>query len=352
MRPTWERSPQRLGDITSLLALSLLGPLLAACSPQDQGDAAVLATIDGRPVRMASVDSLVGDRLALMDHEYQQERYRLVELALQRAIRNQVLEEAAIVRGLTLSEYMSQETEGQLEVSEEDIVDFYRRNMTAFAGRRLEDMHGQIEEYLRNTRREQVLDDLAARLSEAHEIVVLLEPVRAELNNEGSPAMGPRNAPVTVTEFSDFQCPYCRNFLATLNQLKNSYGEQLRLVYRHYPLDSHPDAFKAAEASLCAEEQGMFWEMHDLLFNEQETLAVDDLKAKAGRLGLDQQAFDDCLDSGRQAERIERDIREGDRLGIAGTPFVLVNGVQVPGGAAPFDVISRMIDQELERTGR
>lgn len=343
---------QKRTPATSALALALLWPLLASCAPQDRGNAEVLATIDGEPVRMAAVDSLVGERLALMEYEFRQERHGLIELALQRAIRNRVLEQAATAGGLTLEEYMSQQTEGRVEVGEEDIVDFYRRNLAAFGGRQLEDMYDQIDEYLQDRQREQMLDDLAAGLSEAHEIVVLLEPVRARLNNEGSPSLGRNNAPVTLTEFSDFQCPYCRIFTETVRQLKSSYGDQLRVVYRQYPLDIHPDAFKAAEASLCADEQGKFWELHDLMFAEHETLTVDDLKEKASRLGLDQAAFDECLDTGRQAEQIERDMREADGLGLSGTPLVFINGVQVTGGAVPYDVISEMIDQELERAGR
>ncbi len=325
--------------------------LLAACSPGDAGKE-VLARVDGESVTMADVDSLVGDRLAVMELEYRQNRYNLVELALQRSIRDRVLEKEAAARGLTREEFVAQLTQGRVEVTEEEVVNFYRRNMGAFGGRRLEDMYDQIVEYLEERGYEEALDEAMTELSEAHEVVILLEPVRVEIDNEGSPAIGPRNAPVTLTEFSDFECPYCGRFFDTLNQLKSEYGDQLRIVFRQYPLETHPNAFKAAEASLCADEQDMFWPLHDLLFQEQDSLGVEAIKEKAGRLGLDAVAFAACLDSGKHAERIERDMREADRLGLNGTPFVFINGVQVPGGAAPYDVIATMIDQELERRRR
>ncbi len=326
--------------------------LLAACSTQDGGKATVVATVDGEPITLADVDSLVGDRLALMDYEYQQERHGLVESAVERSIRDRLLEKEATARGMTPGEFVALQTEGGVEVTEEDVINFYRRNIGVFGGRRLEDVYGQIEEYLDDRAREQILEDMAVELGEAHEVKVLLEPVRVELDNEGSPSYGPRNAPVTLTEFSDFECPYCSRFFETVNRLKEDYGDQLRIVYRQYPLDIHPNALVAAQASLCADEQGKFWEMHDLLFVEPDSLQAEALKEKAGRLGLDQAAFALCLDSGKNAERIERDIREGDRLGLNGTPFVFINGVQVPGGAAPYDVIAKMVDQELERGGR
>jgi predicted DsbA family dithiol-disulfide isomerase len=322
--------------------------LLAACSMGDDDRSKVLATVDGEPVTMVDLDTLVGDRLALMDYEYQQERYGLVELALQRSIRNRLLEQAASARGVTMEQYVEQLT-ASVEVTEEEVVSLYDRNAAALAGRTLDELYEQIEDYIRNMKRQQTLDQVSEELAELHMVEILLEPVRVELDNEGSPSFGPSNAPITLTEFSDFECPYCGRFFATVNQLKQAYAGQLEIVYRQYPLDIHENAFKAAEASLCADDQGKFWEMHDLLFMEQESLGVEALKEKASRLGLDSAQFDTCLASGQYVEQIEGDMREGSRLGLEGTPYVFINGVKVPGGAAPYDVMARMIDQELER---
>jgi protein-disulfide isomerase len=169
-------------------------------------------------------------------------------------------------------------------------------------------------------------------------------------DNGPAPTLGPENAPVTIVEFSDFQCPYCRGFAPTLKSIKKDFGDKVRIVYRQAPIASiHPFAFKAAEASLCAQEQGKFWELHDLMFAEQEKLAVADLKKKARTLGMDGKKFDSCLDTGRTVERVQTDMAEAQRVGVNGTPAAFVNGIELKGGSVPYDVVAAAIQKELRR---
>ena len=132
------------------------------------------------------------------------------------------------------------------------------------------------------------------------------------VETEGHPSRGPGNAPVTLLEFSDFECPFCARLLPTMERLKEKYGENVRWVFRQFPLGIHPNAQKAAEASLCANDQGRFWKMHDLLFERPVALSETDLVAKATRLDLDMVEFRNCLETGQHVERV---LREGFALG-------------------------------------
>ena len=171
-----------------------------------------------------------------------------------------------------------------------------------------------------------------------------------EIDIAGAPSRGSQMATVTIVEFSDFECPFCGRFFPTLKQIKDTYGDRIQIVYRQFPLPNlHPSAFKAAEASLCANEQGEFWAFHDLLFQEQSRLAVRDLKEKAGRLGLNQRKFDNCLDTGRYVQQVQDDMAAGRTAGVTGTPALFVNGIPIKGGAVDFEVVAEVLDQELQR---
>jgi protein-disulfide isomerase len=182
-------------------------------------------------------------------------------------------------------------------------------------------------------------------------------PVRASVAD--APFLGRTDAPVTVIEFSDYECPFCQRFFATtLPAIKREYVDagKVRYVFRDYPLDQlHPRARKAAEAAHCAGEQGQYWEMHDALFRSPAALALPQLVEHARSIGLDGAKFDECLASGRHAARIERGLTDGAAAGVRGTPgFVIgrttagdvVEGTPIR-GAQPLETFRRIIDQML-----
>ena len=182
-------------------------------------------------------------------------------------------------------------------------------------------------------------------------------PVRANISD--APTLGRADAPVTIVEFSDYQCPFCQRFFATtLPTLKKEYIEtgKVRYVFRDYPIDQlHPLARKAAEAAHCAGDQGKYWEMHDVLFRNATALALPQLAEHARSLGLDGSAFDACLSSGRHAPKVERGITDAAAAGVQGTPgFVIgrttegdvIEGTPVR-GAQPLDTFRQLIDRAL-----
>jgi protein-disulfide isomerase len=164
-----------------------------------------------------------------------------------------------------------------------------------------------------------------------------------------SPARGPANAPVTIIEFSDFQCKSCAYVSPTLEQVVAKYGRKVRLVFRQFPRPEDQNAVKAAEASLCANEQGKFWEMHDLLFKDQQSTGVTALESKAAAIaGIDLDRFSNCLESGRQRAAVQTDINFGNIAGVNGTPTFIINGHAVS-GPVPADAISDLIAKELRK---
>lgn len=160
---------------------------------------------------------------------------------------------------------------------------------------------------------------------------------------------GDFNAPITLVEFSDFECPFSARHNPTLIKILDDYSGKVRLVYRHFPLGFHPNAQKAAEASECAAEQGKFWEYHDKLFeNQPNGYSLEKFKQWAKDLGLNSGKFNECLDSGKFAQKVKGDFQEGAEKGVNGTPATFVNG-QLVSGALPFDSFKQTIDSLLNQ---
>ena len=154
---------------------------------------------------------------------------------------------------------------------------------------------------------------------------------------------GNPNASITLVEFSDFECPFCEKQYRTLKQLLDEYPQKIRLVYKHFPLGFHKNAQKAAEASECAGEQDKFWEYHDKLFENQNSYSVENFKKWAQGLGLKTSQFNSCLDSGKYAQKVLADAKEGQQKGVDGTPATFING-QLISGALPYDTFKEAID--------
>lgn len=176
------------------------------------------------------------------------------------------------------------------------------------------------------------------------------EPAAAKVEIGDDDVLGSDDAPVTIIEFSDYQCPFCSRFWGdTLPQIKSEYIDtgKVKFAYRDFPLNSiHPDAQKAAEAAECAGEQGNYWEMHDKLFENIQALDSASLKRYAQQIGLDANTFNECLDSGAMANEVNQDLAEGQAAGVRGTPAFFINGKLVS-GAQPFSVFKQVIDAEL-----
>jgi protein-disulfide isomerase len=175
------------------------------------------------------------------------------------------------------------------------------------------------------------------------------EPTIVEVSEDDDPSLGSADAPVVIVEFSDFQCPFCGRFSAeTFPLIKENYIDtgKVRLVYRDLPLPFHPDAQETAEAAECADDQGKFWEYHDAIFENQDSLDTTSLKQYAKDIGLNTEDFNSCLDSGKHTQEVKKDFSDAGAAGVTGTPTFFINGIKVV-GAQPYSVFQQIIESEL-----
>ena len=171
-----------------------------------------------------------------------------------------------------------------------------------------------------------------------------------KINTAGAQTKGPETAPVTIIEFSEFQCPYCARFAPTLKKIEETYKDNVRIVWKHLPLPIHKDAVGSAVAAEVAAKQGKFWEFHDRLFADQTKLGPEHLKQHARDLGLDMNRFETDLASSEHQKKVDADVAEAKALGILGTPGIFINGRFVQ-GAQRYEVFAKIIDEELSRRG-
>ncbi|MFL6293368.1 MAG: thioredoxin domain-containing protein [Thermoanaerobaculia bacterium] len=328
-----------------LLLILALGVCLPACSAQDKpaakGD---LARVNGKAITEADVRKGAADQFTQLEKQYQKQQHDLLEGQLDQIIQDRLLEAEAAAKGVTKEQLLADIKPAA--VTDADVDAFYEQNKAQIP-RPKEEVAGQIKQYLEQQRqgetRQKYFDDLRAR----YKVEYLMEPDRIEVAATG-PAVGPATAPVTIVEFSDFQCPFCSRLVPTIEQVKQKYGDKVRIVFRQFPLNFHQFAQKAAEASLCANEQGKFWQMHDAMFQNQQNLGVEQLKAKAVELGLNADQFNSCLDQGKFVTQVQADLDAGTKAGVNGTPAMFING-RFLSGAQPLNEITKVIDDELQR---
>ncbi len=308
-------------------------------------DSEVLAKVGDTEVRAADVEALIASDLTRLARE----RHEAMQQGLERAVRERLLELEAESRGVTTDELLETEIASKVPAVDDAQVDaFYEQNKAQIRASK-EQVAGQIRQYLQQQQQAGLTEGLIKTLKAKYDVESYLEPLRIEVASDGFPSKGGADAAVTIVEFSDFECPYCSRVLPSLEQVMENYGDDVRVVFRQFPLNSiHPRAQKAAEASLCAHEQGKFWEMHDLMFEEQKSLTVDQLKEKAARIGLETDAFNQCLDSGEFADEVAADLQAGAAVGVSGTPAMFINGRFI-NGAVGYDALAAIVDEELAR---
>lgn len=334
-------------------AVSLLcGALvLAGCSKGNKPDPAV-AEVNGHTITLAEVDEALGHSLS----QIEQQIYAMRRQQIEALVAQKLLETEAKSQNLTIEQLLQKEADATVtRVSEADVEAF----CAARPGQCGEGDDGRarraaLRDRLQEQRVATLRNNYVQRLRAQATVTVTLEepePFRSQVGEGTLPPRGASDAQVTIVEFSDYHCPFCKRVQPTLQRLLEMYPNQVRLVYRDNPIDQlHPEARRVSEAARCANDQGRFWEFHDALYNGPSSAHPDVLRAAANAAGVDFARLEACLAAGTHRAAVQADIDEAARLGADATPAFFVNGVSVR-GAQPLEGFTRIIDRELERSG-
>jgi protein-disulfide isomerase len=337
-----------LGSAVSALVAAVACSSTSAQPARRMAPSDVVATVGSSPITLAELDDKALEQPSPGGVKLSQALYDARRAALDELIGSRLIEEASKTQGVDRSALVEKEITAKVRtVTEPDIAAWYQANSARVQGASLDQVRQAIRSYLTQQRMQQAREEYLETLRKQTPVRIMLEPPRQAVAAGNSPARGSARAPIELIEFSDFQCPFCQRADPTVRQLLSTYGDRIRLVYRHYPLPNHPNALPAAEAAACAAEQGQFWPYHDRLFANPSKLGDADLKQHAAELGLNAAQFNSCVDTHKHKAEVDADVKAGEEAGVSGTPAFFVNGRMIS-GAQPFDVFKKVIDEELE----
>ncbi|MCG6950456.1 MAG: DsbA family protein [Acidobacteria bacterium] len=307
----------------------------------------VVAKYGDQEITQSELEGLTGPSLVAL----RQQIYKAQVAQLEAEIYARLVRDAAAAEGVTEAEYRRMKIDELVgEPDEGEIV----KLMSQFRARLPEDdveARKQIVMALEQRDKQRLSAELQKVLFAEAGVKIFLSPPRVEVAiAEGTPERGAKDAPIVLVEYTDYQCPFCKRVQPTITALTERYPGQIRHIFKNLPLPNHPQAQLAGEASLCAQDQGKFWEFHDWLFANQRTMNRESMVAAAVELGMDGEAFTTCVDEGTHTARVRADMTEARSFGITGTPGFLVNG-RVVSGAQPIEEFEKIIDEELSLRG-
>lgn len=309
----------------------------------------IVAKIGDKAITRQELESPIASHL----YNLQLEIYNLKRKSLDQIIADLVLREEAERRGIPLQQLLAEVSASQsIDVSDAEVEKYYRENRSRLANWKgsEQQLKDEIRSSLERQKSYQHTMAYAKSLGEKEGLTTyLVEPPlpNAKVSVGDAPTQGPSDAPLTIVEFSDYRCPSCRKQFSVDEQIKKLYRDNIRWVFKAFPLGGNELSRRAAEAARCAGEQGKYWQYHDLLFLSDKELDKDQLTALAGQLGLQQDEFNACLDSSKYRAEIEADSQEARKAGVDRTPTLIVNGKMHPGGLTLQD-FQELIDKELQ----
>lgn len=283
-------------------------------------------------------------------YEMLEQIYNIEKDQLDSMVNDKLLELEAKEQKMAVSALRKKEIESKIrEVTDKDVKSFYDANKQRIQ-QDFETVKGQVKDYLTNQGKFAVEAAYFEMLRKKYNVQInLTRPVPPLFNvdiHKNDPVLGEAGAPITIVEFSDFECPFCQRGYETMKRVMDAYKGKVKWIYKDFPLNFHPNAKKAAEAALCAQDQGKFWDYHHRLFESSKKLGRSDLEQHAKDFKLDLAKFNQCLDSDKYAQEVDDDQNHGATLGVNGTPAYFINGERLS-GARPFEDFAEAIERQL-----
>jgi len=290
--------------------------------------ARVLAVVNDKQITTGDIET----SLRPLIFNVQEQVYALRKQDVELKVNDTLLAQEAQKKGVTTRALLDAEVSAKVPtVTDAQAQEFYNQNKERISGE-FAQLKPQIIQYIKEQKEDEATVAYAAQLRRASKVEINLtapESPSFTIATDDQPVKGNAKAVVTIIEFTDFECPSCASQHPILDRIVSEFGDRVRLVVRDFPLSQHANARKAAEAAEAAREQGKYWEYAAVLFRNQSALGVDKLRQYASELGLDRARFDASLDSGKFSEKVQRDVMDGHKLGINGTPTIYINGKRV-----------------------
>ncbi|MBU0554337.1 thioredoxin domain-containing protein [Myxococcota bacterium] len=328
--------------------LSLL-ILLSPCGlpPMPAADA-VIARFGEAQLTLQQLEESMSDELCNLRREQAKATAELYQQGLRNLIDQRLLEAEAKRRGLTGIEALLEAEKAHPAPTPDEVKAFYEMHKGQMEGASFEEAAGFITQHLDQQKMVEKLQGFVQGLGVAAKVEILLEPYRVPMPKlEGG--WGPADAPITIVEFADYECPYCVRAHPALNAVKTRYPGKIRVVFRDFPLSFHQKARPASIAARCAGQQGHFWRLHERFFSGESDLSPADIEATLkGIKGFDMDKFAACQADPAIDAAIDADMALGQSLGVSGTPAFFINGVPLS-GAQPAQAFFDIIDAELKR---
>jgi len=320
--------------------------LLIAASAFSQTPETVVASVNNIQITQQQIDDSVSARI----YPLQQQLYAIRKAALENLVISKLLETEAVARGVSIEELRRQLTAGEIRVTRAQVEEAYTQNASFFAAMSPDEARERLRLDLENQQRMKYYRAGLDALRKKWTVSLNFTPPAfvTELDDGVSPAKGANKAAVTIVEFSDFECPYCKAVQLSLKQVLENYPREVRLVFKHLPLEGHRNSLPAARAAYCAAEQDRFWQFHDALFAAKE-LSSSVFIQFASELGLGLPKFQDCLNSERSRAVVVKDLETARLFSVESTPSFIVNGKLIQ-GALSFGDLQKIVEQELKQS--